>query len=351
MNETQIQQAARLLEKEFGPNWKNIAGMLGTEGLRRRVGKELTSFMAFPERGQGGDNHWKGNCSPAVVASVLRYVLDSKKYYGKDTRQFTLLDPMSGSGTSKAAADRFQVRSLLYDLNPAPAAGRGNWNALKNEVDDSADLIFFHPPYHNIIQYSGSMWGRPHPDDLSRCENYQDFLEKLNYCIRKLFFALRKDGRLAILVGDIRSKGQFYSIQHDMMRMGDFESFIVKGQFNCSSDTRTYKKPFIPVVTEYLLIYHKQDALMIPFTWTTKDCFCVNHVDIESLTWHHLIRMTIESLGGTANLSDLYERLKDHPKAQKNQHHQERIRATIYEHPQEYIPVSRGCYQLNYRVA
>lgn len=71
---------------------------------------------------------------------------------------------------------------------------------------------------------------KPHPDDLSRCENYEDFLEKLNSCIRKLFLALRKDGRLAILVGDIRSKGNFYSIQHDIMRMGSFESFIVKGQ-------------------------------------------------------------------------------------------------------------------------
>lgn len=49
---------------------------------------------------------------------------------------------MSGSGTSKAAADRYQVRSLLYDLNPAPAYGKGNWNALKDEVEDSADLIF-----------------------------------------------------------------------------------------------------------------------------------------------------------------------------------------------------------------
>ena len=28
--------------------------------------------------------------------------------------------------------------------------GEGNWNALKNDVEDSADLIFFHSPYHDI---------------------------------------------------------------------------------------------------------------------------------------------------------------------------------------------------------
>ncbi len=351
MNEMQLQRAAFLLEQEFGDNWQTIAQVLGTENLRKRVGKELTSFMAFPDRGKGGDNHWRGNCSPEVVSAVLKYVLDTKKHYGKDTSSFTLLDPMSGSGTSYYAAEQFHIRSLLYDLNPAPPCGRGNWNALKNDVDDSADLIFMHPPYHSIIQYSGNMWGRPHPDDLSRCENYADFLDKLNYCIRKMFFALRKDGRLAILVGDIRFKGEFHSIQHDMMRMGNFESFIVKGQFNCVSDTRTYRKPFIPVVTEYLLIYHKQDALAIPFSWKMEDQFMVTHVDIESLTWHHLIRMTLESLGGMAALTDLYQQLAPHPKSRSNPHYKERIRATIYEHPDEYQPVSRGQFRLSYQVA
>lgn len=131
MNDLMLHRAAQLLEAEFGPQWRTVADMLGTEGLRKRVGKELTSFMAYPERGAGGNSQWRGNCSPEVVAALLRYCLDDKRYYGKDTSTFTLLDPMSGSGTSKAAADRYQVRSLLYDLNPAPAYGKGNWNALK----------------------------------------------------------------------------------------------------------------------------------------------------------------------------------------------------------------------------
>ena len=231
--------------------------------------------MAFPDRGVGGSNQWRGNCSPEVVTAVLRYVLDTKRYYGKDISQFTLLDPMSGSGTSKAAADKLGVRSVLYDLNPSPAAGTGNWNALKDDVTESADLIFFHPPYHDIIKYSGNMWGKPHPDDLSRCESYNDFLEKLNQCIRKFYMALRKDGRLAVLVGDIRSKGQFYSIQHDMMRMGEFESFLVKGQFNCVSDGRRYEKPFIPIVTEYMLLLHKKDVFMVPFHYSQNQCFSI----------------------------------------------------------------------------
>ena len=189
--------------------------------------------------GSGGNNKWRGNCSLEVVRAILRYVLDCKHYYGKQTQDFTLLDPMSGSGTSQAAAQSLGVRSLLYDLNPTPACGIGGWDALRDEVDDSADLIFLHPPYHNLIPYSGNMWGAPHKDDLSRCSSYPEFVDKLNYIVQKLFMALRRDGRLAVLVGDIRTKGSFYSMQHDLIRVGAMEAFIVKGQYNCVSDTRT----------------------------------------------------------------------------------------------------------------
>ena len=220
MDSYEYNRVAQILEREFGHQWKQIVQEIGTQELRQRVGKDLTSFMAFPERGNGGDSRWRGNCSPEVVRSVLRYVLDCKHYYGKQTQDFTLLDPMSGSGTSQAAAQSLGVRSVLYDLNPAPACGRGGWNALRDDVNDSADMIFLHPPYHNLIPYSGNMWGKPHEDDLSRCSSYPEFMDKLNYIIEKLFVALRRDGRLAVLVGDIRSKGQFYSMQHDLMRVG-----------------------------------------------------------------------------------------------------------------------------------
>mgnify|MGYP006993634282 CR=1 FL=1 len=50
----------------------------------------------------------------------------------------------------------------------------------------------------------------------------------------------------------------------------------------------------------------------------------------------------MESIGGRGALKDLYALLKEHPKAKKNPHYQERIRATLYEHPDEYIPVSKG---------
>lgn len=195
------------------------------------------------------------------------------------------------------------------------------------------------------------MWGKPHPDDLSRCENYEDFVEKLNHVIKKLYMALRNDGRLAILVGDIRSKGNFYSMQHNIMRMGKFESFVVKAQFNCVSDSRRYAKPFIPIVTEYMLIYHKDDPFLVSYSKRLGNSVDISQKDVAGLTWHHLIRATIEKLGGEAKLTDLYDYLSEHPKSKKNEHYRERIRATIYEHKDQYIPTGSGSYRLTYKVA
>lgn len=352
MNTESLARAKLLLQNEFGSEWETIAQIVGTENLRHRVGKDLTSFMAFPERGDGGDNHWRGNCSPEVVRAVTKYVLASKRFYRKETSSFTLLDPMCGSGTSGNVATDLGIRSVLYDLNPDAPMGEGGWNALRDDVRASADLIFFHPPYHNIIRYSGSVWGKSaHPDDLSQCENYSDFIDKLNFVIKKLFLSLRKDGRLAILVGDVRSAGRFYPIQQDLIQLGEEEAFIVKAQFNCRSDSRTYSKPFIPVVTEYLLLFRKDDSLLVPVCWQKHGVIDLRQTDTKAMTWNHLVRMTMEAQGGKAKLSELYVLLANHPKAKANQNFEARIRATVYENQDQYISHGNGWYELSYQVA
>ena len=55
------------------------------------------------------------------------------------------------------------------------------------------------------------------------------------------------------------------------------------------------------------------------------------------MTWHHLIRLTMEELSGRAKLSDLGDRLAAHPKAKKNRISESHT-ATAYEHPGQYIP-------------
>ena len=105
------------------------------------------------------------------------------------------------------------------------------------------------------------------------------------------------------------------------------------------------------MVTEYLLLFHKQDALFFPFAVRRETTVDLRKEDIPGLTWHHLIRLTMEELSGRAKLSDLGDRLAAHPKAKKNPHFRDRIRATAYEHPGQYISCGNGFDALNYAVA
>lgn len=348
VQESDLQRASKILRTEFGSDWKQIVQTLGTRELTHCVGQDLTSFMAFPERAEGGSNQWRGNCSPQVVAKLIQFVKKCRRY--EKNKDFLFLDPMSGSGTSQDVAEELHIPSVLYDLNPHPPKGIGNWNALKDEVAHSADLIFFHPPYHDIIRYSGNMWGRPHEDDLSRCENYEDYIEKLNYVIKKLYFSLRQNGYLAILVGDIRQKGVFHSIAADMLHIGNMKSWIVKGQFHCTSSKTQYSgKPFIPIVTETLVLFQKEEILLVPFSIRREGIFQIQEQDSIALTWFHLLRMTLEQLNGHATLKQLYQELREHPKAKKNKNYEGRIRATLYEHADCFLPLARGTFRLKYR--
>lgn len=350
MDEEKIARAEKLLRKEFGTEWRVVAETLGLSGLTQCIGKDLTSFMAFPSREEGGKNIWRGNCSPEVIRKIVNYVRQCIPFRNKE--EFLLLDPMCGSGTSGDVAKQLGIQAAQYDLNPQLENGVGGWNALKDEVKDNADLVFLHPPYHSIIRYSGNMWGKPHPDDLSRCETYDEFIEKLNMVIKKLFFSLRRQGFLAVLVGDIRQQGEFHSIADDMMTIGKMKSWIVKGQFHCISSRRNYhtQRPFIPIVTEHLVLFQKEDCLIIPFSYRKNGKFYLLHNDSVALTWFELIRSVMESRGGVMSLQELYEILQKHPKAQKNKHYRERIRACIYEHKTAFQTNKYGYYRLKYQV-
>ena len=90
---------------------------------------------------------------------------------------------------------------------------------------------------------------------------------------------------------------------------------------------------------------------MILYYYAKENYFSIEDTDLTALTWHHLIRMTFESRGGQMTLAELYVCLASHPKAKKNTHFRERIRATIYEHKDQYISCGNGSYRLSYQVA
>ncbi|WP_027086928.1 restriction endonuclease subunit M [Cohnella panacarvi] len=203
----------------------------------------MKSVISYPCRGKWGRADYRGNCSGHVIKDLLELY-----------RPRTFLEIFAGGGTGfEVARELGYIDSAHLDLNPK----WGGWNALKDEVPVSAEFIFCHPPYYDIVVYSGEVWGHAHEDDLSRARDYEDYIRKLNIVHRKLFDSLPIGGRLATLLGDCRKKGIYYSIIKDMEFIGSLESHIIKVQHNLTSSARKYRGFFIPIIHEHLLIFRK----------------------------------------------------------------------------------------------
>lgn len=205
--------------------------------------KMITSLLSFPTRGRWGDAKYKGNCSGFIIKSLLEH------YKPK-----SFLEVFAGGGTGFEVANELgYVDSVHIDLNPR----WGGWNALIDEVPVKSDFIFSHPPYFNMIEYSGNVWGEKHKDDLSHSNSYDDFIKKLDFVNNKLFESLLPNGRMAILIGDLRKNGVYYSIIKDMKYYGALEAHIIKAQYNCESFRKQYKSKFIPITHEHILIFRR----------------------------------------------------------------------------------------------
>jgi hypothetical protein len=160
---------------------------------------------------------------------------------------------MEGSGTARDVVlwlNRTHGTNITYwggDL-------RRGFNLLLEELPGGFDFVWLHPPYWNIIRYS------EHPDDLSNMADYGDFAKALRTCLRRCFAALRPSGRLAVLVGDVRKRGEYIPILRNVLNLeweiGELRSIIIKAQHNCRSDSVGYAPMEDPRIQhEYCVIF------------------------------------------------------------------------------------------------
>ena len=100
----------------------------------------MKSVVSYPERGDGGNNLYRGNCSPRLIEDIIeQYKLTS------------LNDYMVGSGTTKDVCKRLGVAGEYYDLN------RG-FDLMEMDIPERPENIFWHPPYDDIVVYSDRMY-------------------------------------------------------------------------------------------------------------------------------------------------------------------------------------------------
>ena len=208
--------------------------------------KGLCSVVSYPGRGPWGNPRYRGNCSGHLVKDlILRFKCRS------------VFDPAEGGGTVRevvSGINKHLKREICYE-------GRDlhkGWDILTCPLPRKLfDLVFYHPPYWDIIRYSDN------PKDLSTCKTLHDFEVKLNQSAERLFEAVRPGGVMAILIGDKRKSGNYYVLFRTLLfnrKIGQLKAIIVKVQHNCRSDRVSYNagNPFlIPIKHEYCLIYQK----------------------------------------------------------------------------------------------
>ena len=300
------------------------------------MSRTLTSIVSYPERGEGGNNRYRGNCSPKLIEDLISFFKPKQ-----------ICDYMCGSGTTKAAASRCGIDSRLYDLH-------SGFDILNCDIPDRPEFIFWHPPYWDIIKYSDVMYKAsdvkaqygydPTRFDLSRITQWDDFVEAMNYAMMKQFAALQKGGRMAVLMGDIKKKGKLFSMMAEIVKPGTLENIIIKAQHNCFSDNIEYSGKFIPILHEYVKIVRKDASLIIPVLMTEKSRADVR--DMKEATWRDVVASVMEQTSEPVPLSFIYEQVESHDKAKQNRWWREKVRQTLQINPNHFIHNERGLWSL-----
>ena len=196
----------------------------------------MRSLISYRDRGPYGDPRYPGNTSGRLVKDLLQHF-----------RPQRVLDPMCGSNTTGDVCRELGLSYLGLDL-------KTGFDLLTSPIPGRFDFIFWHPPYWNMVRYSGE------PADFSNAPTYQEWLERMGRGFRRLFAVLLPGGHLALQVGDLRRRGAYYFMAGDCYReFGEpLTSVLVKEQHNMRSDAIAYSgRSFIPIVHEYVLIYQK----------------------------------------------------------------------------------------------
>lgn len=274
------------------------------------------SVVSYPERGRDGNARYRGNTTGYIIEDFLRLV-------HRDPNGI-FFDPMLGGGTSRDVAIRLSSEPAFaglganfrgFDLRDGFDSSR---NDLLKSLGRRAHSAFVHPPYAQMIQYSGNgpdaMWGaQAHPDDLSHAQDLDDFLFRLQAVLQNVYQALEPGGHYGLLLGNWRNRGRYLHLPALIMPLcpGELRDEIIKIQHNCVSDRRTYGGAFVPVRHETLLVYRREED---------GTAFYIGYETAQRLeryakmTWRNVVYSAFRS-GEAKTLKDIYSAVRSHPKA------------------------------------
>lgn len=294
-----------------------------------------SSVVSHPTRGKGGNSSYRGNAGANFMEDVILFGAENTRTRLED---MLFVDANEGSGTSRDVATRLGCQYVGLDLRYGNDFTR---DSIITELPREAEMVFTHPPYADMIQYSGDQWGdKILPTDTSNPALSKDqFLEMSQVMLMNQREATKDGGLYATLIGDMRKKGNFWSFQADyqmLMPKSELISVAIKMQHNCMSNGRSYGGSFVPITHEYLLVWKKKAASLYAVGFETASEV---HKKV-AMTWRSVIRLTMMNLH-TATLADIYSEVEKvaSPLIANNPNYKAKIRQLLQKH---HTNVERG---------
>ena len=297
-------------------------------------GVYIMSIFSYPDRGPWGKSNWRGNCSGHVYKELFERLQPN-----------VFCDPMCGSNTSIEVANELNIEAYGLDLH-------SGFNILRDSIlltiGKEADLCLSHPPYNGCIVYSGQQWGdTPHPDDLSRCIDDEDFHQKLQVAMLNQREATKNGGIYGTIIGDWRRNGVYTSYQAEViarMPANELAGVLIKAQHNTTSARKSYGKIDLPWIThEYILLFKKKKTTTIQLlkTLATEQAMRLRG------TWKSIIRNVMISLGGKASLPEIYKYVSQNApdQLQTNENWKAKVRQVLNSSG-DYFSEERGIWAL-----
>lgn len=289
-----------------------------------------TSVCSYPDRGPYGKNSYRGNCTGRIIKDFINTYLRRK--------DGLVADPSIGGGTSVDVASELGVRFKGTDLHQG-------FNLLRDDFHDylqeDAHLIWWHPPYANMIQYSGNVWGQDNKWDMSRL-SIPDFTEALELAVMNIHDACEVGGHYGILMGNLRRNGVYYNLSSLVERIapGRLVDEIIKVQHNCTSDSKPYASRIVRIAHEKLLVFKRdQPGASVFFILTVHQ----RATKMLACTWRAAVRRVLQ--GKEMPLGDIYQAIEPFAQTRANNHWQAKIRQVLQD-GRFFDRVSAGVYKL-----
>lgn len=273
------------------------------------------SVCSYPQRGNHGNNKYRGNCTGLIVK-------DFAESYLKQGGLFA--DPSIGGGTSPDVARELGLNFFGTDLHQG-------FNLLTDDLathmGQQANAIFWHPPYWDMITYSGNMWGEEkNPWDLSTM-SLDDFNEAMVLAMMNIHDATESGGHYGILMGNLRRKGQYYNLSSMVERIAaaPLVDEIIKVQHNTTSGNRSYNGKLVRIAHEKLMVFKKKAQAALYFLSKTM----ARHEKAGALTWKASVRRVLQQAGREMKLAEIYEAIAPYAKQRENEHWKAKVRQVL----------------------